>query len=83
MLTVEGLSKTLVRLKKKEDTHKGQCQFDFCDEARETLICCLNQGHRVILYSPWRVSTIKEMFGMGILVGAAREEGLLQKDNAR
>lgn len=65
---------------RKNPDHDSGCQFDFGQD-EEILICRLNLDHRVILYKYWRARVLKEMLGLGILVGEAEEEarGLIQQ----
>lgn len=44
---------------------------------RDTLVCCLNSGHRMYLYKSWHESTLKEMLDLGCLVGEALKEAVL------
>lgn len=44
---------------------------------QDTLVCCLNSEHKMYLYKSWRESTLKEMLGLGCLVGEALKAAVL------
>ena len=68
----------------KTSPHGGNCRFDFDGDNREKLVCELNGEHWVLLlYGVRGVKVLKEMLGLGILVGdaLAAAESLGLSDN--